>query len=856
MAPRVGIALTLALMIAVVGAAVAPAPAQAQGAPAARYQLGGKAIAGSPFVLAIVAEGLDEDPAPALPTLAVPGLTITPGTAELRGSFQVTINGRRVQQGGGTWVLSYRVVAAKAGRFELPTATVTQGGKSVPVRGGTLEVTELPTTADMQFGVTLPDRPVYIGESFPAEIEWLLRKDPNGQELSVPLLTMDASLAVQVPDPTNPRQVLEFDTDRGKQQLGYIQDKVTRGGITYDRFRFPLVVTPKVAGSIVIPPASVVAELTVGQGRDAFGFPVARTDTFRATDQERTLVVRPVPETDKPPSFAGAVGTSFALTARASRSVVQLGEPLELELTVRSDQRLDTVQLAPLDGPGALPKARFAVPADRPIGELAADGLTKTFKVSVQVIAADTTEIPALPFSYFDASKGTYQTIHSEPIALSVKGGAVVGAAQVVGTPAGGPTAPTAAGPEASPTVSLAGVDLALSPPGADAGGLGRGLVWPLVGLLYLLPLGVFGVQLARRRGAARREVVGEVKTALRQLATELDGARTAPAKAAAVALSRALTTAARALGRTVDDGLIARIENAGFAPDAAGQPLSSELRAELHELHAAWTRDARRGAGAATTTTTAALVVLTLAWPGAAQADPATAQARGAYQDAMSATDPAVRQRGFAAAATGFAQAVAAHPSAALYADLGNAALGGGDVGTAVLAYRRALALDGAHARARRNLAWIRGRLPPELRPPSAASATDTLFFFHATWSRDRRLVVGALAFAVLVLVLVPWGQRRRRSLTPVAAVAGLVWLAMTVSLVIEDRRTDEAVVMQASVLRTADAAGAPAARVTPVPAGAEVTIGERRGDWVRVRLGSATGGWLPAGAVERVTR
>ncbi|HVV88548.1 MAG TPA: SH3 domain-containing protein, partial [Kofleriaceae bacterium] len=104
-------------------------------------------------------------------------------------------------------------------------------------------------------------------------------------------------------------------------------------------------------------------------------------------------------------------------------------------------------------------------------------------------------------------------------------------------------------------------------------------------------------------------------------------------------------------------------------------------------------------------------------------------------------------------------------------------------------------------------------------------------------------------------VLLLVPWPGGRRRGLTPVAVVAALVWLAMMISLAVEDRRADDAVVMQAAVLRTADATGAPAALNTPVPAGVEVTVVEARGDWTRVKLASGTTGWLPAGVVERVT-
>jgi tetratricopeptide (TPR) repeat protein len=721
---------TLAIVIA------APA-AHAQGAQG-RYQLGSKAFVGAPFVLAIVVDGLEEQPAPKLPSLTVPGLEIIEGDADFRGGFNLTVNGRRVQGGGGTWVLTYRVTAEKAGLFNLPAVDVTQGATTVPIRGGNLEVIDLPTTNDMRFAVTLPQRPVYVGETFPIELEWLLRKNPQDQQFGVPLLNMDSTLSVQVPTPANPRQVLEFATDKGQQKASR---KIVRSATaTYDRFRFLLQVTARKVGAIAIPPAQVVARLQTGVGRDAFGFPTARSALYRASDVARTLEVRALPETGKPPSFAGAVGSSYSIAARASRSVVQRGEPLELEITVKSDQRLDTVNLPPLDGPGGLPKAKFAAPADAPVGELSDDGKQKTWKVSVQVTAADTTEIPGLAFAYFDPAKASYQTIHSEPIALSVKGGSVVGAAQVVGQPAGSGAPPTA---ESSSVLSLAGVDLALSPPGAGGGPLGRGVLWAIVVALYLAPLALLGLALARRRGAGRREEVGEVKAALRALAAEIERARQAPAKDAAIALSRCLSTTARTLGRTVDDTLIARIENAGFAPDAKGEPLPSELRAELADLLDTWTKDARRGGGRGGAA--ALVLIVATAWPGAARADEGMTAARGADQDALAATEPAAKQRAFAAAAAAFGRVVAARPSAAVYTDLGNAALGAGDLGAALLAYRRAMALDRDDGRARRNLAWVRSRLPAELRPastrpPRPCSSSTAWSLIAGSWSARLR--------------------------------------------------------------------------------------------------------------------
>jgi SH3-like domain-containing protein len=67
-------------------------------------------------------------------------------------------------------------------------------------------------------------------------------------------------------------------------------------------------------------------------------------------------------------------------------------------------------------------------------------------------------------------------------------------------------------------------------------------------------------------------------------------------------------------------------------------------------------------------------------------------------------------------------------------------------------------------------------------------------------------------------------------------------------------DRRADDAVVLDAVVLRAADSAGAPAALTEPLPRGTEVTIVEQRDAWTKIRLASGTTGWVAQGVVETV--
>ncbi|MEO6775456.1 MAG: hypothetical protein ABI467_21015 [Kofleriaceae bacterium] len=840
----------------------------------ARWQLGDSAPhAGMPFELILAVGGLDESPTVAQPKLEIPGAKVTPlGGEPHQSSMSIVVNGRQMGNAGVTWAFHWHVEAANAGPLHVPAVTVTQGKTTVTADAANVDVDAVPTTDAMKLELQLPNRPVFVGETLDTRLVWLFRAKPQGQDFTLPIAGLDAFTVTQPPVP-DPNRALPFDINGKKLDFPYDADEVDVGGQKWTRITIHMFVVPRVTGKVEVPPATVAANLPYGQP-DIFG----RYDTkmLRTSDVAKTLEVRPLPETDRPVSFAGAVGTQFAMKVETSRSVVQQGEPVELAITVKSDQRLDTLALGRLDTPDRLPKDKFTVPADPPTGELSDDGKTKTFKVTATVTGA-ATEIPALAFSYFDPAKNAYQTIHSDPIALSVKGGAVIGANDVIGVaPKPGTPKPGLAGPDDE---ALVGAELALSAP-SETGKqpLSGGLLAGLLVLLYALPLAVFALRSWQHRTRDQREDAAEVKAAKHKVDAELERADHEPARDTAGALAAALRGLARALERAVDDGgLLARLETESFSRTAKDAPLPAEVRQRARELVVRWTREARRAPAKPSAASTAAVVVLIAlasisarasADPGAATAAPiaaehayanaagagALATGREAYQQALGVTDATARKAAFTRAAVSLGEAAQVTPDRPeLLADWGNAALGAGDVGAATLAYRRALAIDPGNARAKQNLAWLRNRESPTLRPPSSAGAADTLFFFR-DWSRGRRLVVGAFAFAFAVLLLVPWSGRRRRGLAMLAILPAFVWLAMVLSVVLEDRHAQDAVVMDAVVLRAADSAGAPAAIGQPLPRGTEVTILETRETWAKLRVANGAVGWVPSGAIERV--
>ncbi len=607
-----------------------------------------------------------------------------------------------------------------------------------------------------------------------------------------------------------------------------------------------------------MPPSRVVAKLKVGMTRDRLGFPTQRVALFSAADQARTLEVKPLPLSGRPASFSGAVGTSFSIETKASSSVVKLGEPVELDVTIRGDTQLDGLALPPLAVPDILDPKKFTVPAEPPAGRMQGDdGTTKQFTVTVQIKDPSVSTIPKIPFSYFDPEKSEYRTVTSNAIAMQVEGTAVVRSSDVVSSQPEGEHGKTQ-----QAITSVQGVDLGLSSPAETMRTvMSVASIEPLLIGLYAGPLLLFLAAIMWTRSRAGRQAAGELRAAASAVHRAVARARKHPARDTAGPLVGVLQALARTceLPKSATADLIGRIETAGFAPDAGNTPLPGPLLDEIDEQVRKWgrapTRSSSRGAAAAM------VVLLALSAAGIARAAGNDRQrlttARAAYDQAMN-TDGAVSAAKFAQAERVLGGLAGAHPDRPeLLTDWGNAALGAGDRGHAALAYRRALRVDPGLERARDNLKWLRGHAPDWVPQPAARSAADTLFFWHSRMPTAHKYLIAGIGFALAVLLMAPLGgsDRRRKILRRIAIVPALVWVAMTASALLEpDASRDAVVVADNQTLRAADNSGAPAAIEQTIPGGTEVTVGETRDAWVRISLADGTRGWLPATSVERV--
>ena len=814
--------------------------------------------ANMPFTLTLSAKGFEEEPTPEPPELDIGGCDVTYlGVSPSVSSRIEIINGRRSDWRDVTFVYRWRVLARVAGRYTVPPLAVEQGDVEASSPAASFEATDVPGTGDMFVRMKLPDRPLWVGETFDVAVEWLLAREIKDYRFAVPLFDLDgADVDPGVVEPG--ARTVAFDAGSRRVDLPLSRSEVEEGNKVYTRFSFGARVTLNRAGVVELPPVRVVAQLQSGTSRDGWGFRRPSYELVSAEGEDRRLTVRPLPVSGRPATFVNAIGSGFALDVQASRTVVSVGEPVELTIRLRGDGPLTGLSLPPLGGPGGLPAAHFTVPEGSIAGEIDEETNSKRFVVTVRVRSAEVREIPPIAFSYFEPSTGDYRTVTSQPVALSVGAGQLVGAADVVAAPAVVAQADRGAAVDSGGSAGVAtlvGADMSLSAPDRTlARPWGTGDSRALLGILYGGPLIVVIASVWAVRSGGRRTRNRTVRLAVRALENALNA--DAPARQAAPAIVAAMRRLAKVSGADLGEAatLLEQLETGAFDPTMAEKTIAPEITHELKRIARAWASGEPSTAPVAAAIAVLVLLVAAPALDAAEASDAAIDDARELYRSAIEESDRLRRVRLFANAERTFRPlAVENADSPELQVDWGNAALGAQDVGRAVLAYRRALHAAPDNDRARANLVWLRNRLPVWL-PRPASGALDSLLFWRDRLAAAQLHVIGAAAFAVGVLLLVPW-SRRPRWLTAIAVPALVVWVVTTASALLADDVADDAVVVaDGATLRSADSAGASPTFANPLPAGTEVSVVESRDAWVRVGLADGTRGWLPVSAVARV--
>ncbi|MHC4624464.1 MAG: tetratricopeptide repeat protein [Planctomycetota bacterium] len=196
---------------------------------------------------------------------------------------------------------------------------------------------------------------------------------------------------------------------------------------------------------------------------------------------------------------------------------------------------------------------------------------------------------------------------------------------------------------------------------------------------------------------------------------------------------------------------------------------------------------------------------------------------------------------------------------NARLYYNLANAYFLKGNLGKAILNYRRAERLDEADADIRKNLSFARSRRLDKVRVRAERRVLQTLFFWHYDFSIRTKFVITCICFAILCisLTLMIWLGRNAPA-TVTAVVAALLAALLLVSVIVEahehSSRISGVITVEQIVAHQADWQDSPPSFKEPLHAGTEFDLIEHRPGWFHIRLADDSDGWIPDTAAELI--
>ena len=558
---------------------------------------------GVPIDIHVQATGFERDPEPSCDVAAPErGSLVLVGIVPSFSSSVRIVNGRVTQTETATYSCRYRLTASEPGLYRVGPFRMAQGGVERQTQPYALDIQEVPRDPRLRVRVLLPSQPVYLGQQLPLRIEWWLDEQLQDRIRSYSIRSQlfeqdDSFRFIADPAPRRGEQSLEIDTRSGTLALAATVERRREGGRDFLVITAQRTLVPLRAGEYDLGAATVNVEEVTRWKRDLFGGRrPAGTQRLFSSDEPRRLVVVAPPLQGRPASFAGAVGKGFSLEVSADRSVVQLGDPITLTLTVRGDGNLAAVGLPSFAARDELDPEHFRLPEGDVSGELGEDA--KVFRLSLRVRSDAVREIPALAYSWFDPDLGEYQTAHSRPIALSVRPAQVISADDVVSlAPAEHPPATSGDGdgggdepetPELRGSFSLTGADLSIEQDRAKL--LRRSHARPVLQIAAYG--GSVAVLLAAFWARRRREIdprLRERRDVFRQQRRRIAAADSKPRREALAEIAAALreiVACAPELRSEELDRFVRECDVVIYAPDSgATTGLEPELAERAHRL-------------------------------------------------------------------------------------------------------------------------------------------------------------------------------------------------------------------------------------------------------------------------------
>jgi len=238
-------------------------------------------------------------------------------------------------------------------------------------------------------------------------------------------------------------------------------------------------------------------------------------------------------------------------------------------------------------------------------------------------------------------------------------------------------------------------------------------------------------------------------------------------------------------------------------------------------------------------------------------------ARANADFEDAqrIQTEDPQRARALYRSAAQRFESLISAGiESGPLEYNLGNCYLQAGDLGRAILHYRRAQRYMPNDPLLADNFREARSRRMTAIPPSRSSEFLKSVFFWHEQTTTSARTKAALALYAAFWLLITIRCWFARRWLMVTAVICGLLAAAAGASVAVDDWRDRNApsgvlIAMDVPVYK-GPGSGYQRQFEQPLQPGTEFTLRERRGQWWNIELPDGQTGWIESAAVELVVR
>ena len=406
-----------------------------------------EAWVGSPIVLQIQVSNATDFNLPE--QFEIDGCDVQAAGAPSQSPHITIINGRRSERRSAT--MQYFITPRREGRYEIPELEISVNGKTKTTQ--TLQfVATQSETGDLLFvEVEGKKNKVYVGEPLELKLKlWIKPFGDREQRIKLNEGHMWQMISNQTSWGAFADRLQELAENRQRPGGQTVLRKDAEGGEReYYLYEIEATVYPNKPGKIDASDLQVVVNYpqALGRTRDPFdrffddspfsgnslvkemmgeGFFSSPFGKRLTVNKSRPVVaeisvdsteVLAVPTANRPDDYRGAVG-QYRIFAEAEPPQVTAGDPITLRIGVVGDGPMELVQAPPLHQIENL-TSDFQVTDQSLAGFVQNE--TKAFVTTIRPRNEDVSQIPPIPFSFFDPNKEAYVTVYTEPISIDVE---------------------------------------------------------------------------------------------------------------------------------------------------------------------------------------------------------------------------------------------------------------------------------------------------------------------------------------------------------------------------------------------------------------------------------------------------